>query len=333
MRILATGSEGNLMQWVINDLIELGHDVVGVDIVEQEELEDYQRRVPIGEYEFHQADLTDEQVVNDLVSGVDGIINAAASLYGVKGFHKYPADIMSNDLVLHRNILEAAKRHDIDRVVYISSSMVYECSEPPHKEEDFNDLITPKTDYGLSKVVGERLSMAFEEQYGIDYTIWRPFNVFVPHEKSEIYGESHVFADFLKKILIEQQNPMDIFGSGEQVRAFTWVGDVARGIANYSFDDRTANEAYNLANTDPITMKELANNIFDIGKDLGIIEGEDVLEFNTTRPPKDDVKTRIPSADKAKEHLGWEAVVPLDESLQTCVEYLPEMYDVDIDIQ
>lgn len=267
MRVLVTGSEGSLMQWTIKHLLELGHDILGVD--NHALYDDYKhtRVVNTEAYEFVEADLTDEARVYELTADVNGVINPAALIYGVKGFHEHPADILSNDVTIHRNLLKAAKEHDVDRVAYLSSLMVYEQDYPPHHESDVWETDIPSTDYGLSKVVGERYSMAFAEQYDVDYTIWRPFNIITPYERSEgEAGTSHVFADFLRKILIEKQNPMEIFGDGKQIRCFTWIDEVATAIATESFAPETRGEAFNLANPEPVTMMELARRIFDVGK-------------------------------------------------------------------
>ena len=169
--------------------------------------------------------------------------------------------------------------------------------------------------------------MAFEEQYGIKYTIWRPFNIITPYEKSEDEaGISHVFADFLRKILVEKQSPMEIFGDGEQIRCFTWIDEVAHAIAAQSFADATTNQAYNLANPEPVTMKELAQRIFKKGKERGIVEG-DTLEFDHVPIYDDDVKERIPSVKKAERDFGWDPDVKLDNSLKRCLDNVEEIYD------
>jgi nucleoside-diphosphate-sugar epimerase len=326
MKVLVTGSEGSLMQWTIKHLLENNQEVVGVDNHARYDEYEHTRVVEPEKYEFYKADLTEYDRVMDLVADVDAVINAAALIYGVKGFHEHPADILSNDLTVHRNILEAAAEHGLDRVAYLSSSMVYEQDDPPHHEDDVWTSAVPSTDYGLSKVVGERLSMAFEEQYDIEYTIWRPFNIITPYEKSEDEaGISHVFADFLRKILIEKQNPMEIFGDGEQIRCFTWIDEVANAIATQSFADSTANEAYNLANPEPVTMKELAQRIFEEGTKRGIITGN-TLEFEHVEIYDDDVKKRIPSVEKAEEDFDWDPQIKLNNSLERCINNMDEIY-------
>lgn len=323
MQVLVTGSEGSLMQWTIKHLLENGHDVVGADNHARYDDYDHVTIVENTEYDFEKVDLTDTEATFELFEkyDFDGVINAAAMIWGVKGFHEYPATILSNDLMIDRNTLEAAVEYDVERVAYISSSIVYEQDEPPHREGDERTAGIPSTDYGLSKLVGERFSEAFLEQYDIDYTIWRPFNVITPFEEAEDEaGMSHVFADFIRKLLEDKQNPLEVFGTGEQVRCFTYIDEVAEAIATQSFADVTRNEDYNLANPEPVTMKELARRIYAKGNERGIISDDRPLEFTHTEIYEDDVDRREPLVEKAAEHFGWEPQIKLDDSLDICLD-------------
>lgn len=315
MKVLVTGSEGSLMQWVIPKLIEDGHEVTGVDNFFRYGRSDKERA-----YEFVEGDLTNEDLVKDLLEDKDMVIQAAARIFGVKGFHKYPADILNRDVMLHQHILWHAKEK-VQKVVYISSSMVYErCESVPSFEEEVDEQRVPYTDYGLSKLMGERLCRAFKQQYGLDYTIWRPFNIITPLEEAEDeQGIAHVFADFVQRLLVEKRNPVPILGDGEQIRCFTWIDDVASAIAAHLDDPRTSGESFNLGNPRPTTMKELAQAIFDLGKKMGFDIPGDELEFEHLPIYGDDVRIRVPSIDKAKTVLGWEPTVPLEEALETCI--------------
>ena len=310
MRILVTGSEGSLMQFVIPFLIEAGHEVIGVDNFARYGVIERERN-----YEFVRGDLTDKGFVDRIMENVDGVIQAAALIYGVGGFHKYPADILSKDIVLHQNILWSMLKHGVEKIAYISSSMVYErCESHPSIESDAMDSIIPSTDYGLSKVVGERLCAAFAHQFNMKYVIWRPFNIITPHELAEKeQGMSHVFADFVKNLAVENKNPLPIIGDGEQIRCFTWIEDVAKLIADYSFADVTNNEVYNIGNPEPITMKDLARLIH---------RGPDPLEFVTVKEYHDDVTIRIPDVTKAQQDLGFQPTVKVAESVERCLDHL-----------
>lgn len=304
------------MRAAIPRLLEHGHTVRGVDNFVR-----YGAQAPPEGIEFLAGDLTDPAVVREAMQGVDGVIQAAAQIYGVAGFHRYPADILQKDTSLHGLILRQAVAQGTERVVYISSSMVYERTPEVAREADVANMLAPLTDYGLSKLMGERLSQAFAAQYGLPYTIWRPFNIIGLHEHAAGAdpGVSHVFADFIQRIVVERQNPMLILGDGLQVRSFTWIDDVAAAIAGYSFASQTRNEDFNLGNPEPVTMRELAQRIYGLCHELMGQQPAEPLRFLPEPSFADDVKVRIPSIEKAQAVLGWQPTVRLDEMLRRCI--------------
>ncbi len=318
MKILVTGSEGSLMQAVIPLLLKQGHIVRGVDNFSRYGVIERTRN-----YEFIRDDLTNPSFADSAVKGMDVVIQAAASIYGIGGFHKYRADILLKDLTLHQNILLSMIKHNVPKIAYISSSMVYEqCRQHPSKESDAFEAFIPQTDYGLSKLVGERMVIASAKQYGIKFVLWRPFNIITPHEKGENeQGMSHVFADMIRNIVINKANPLPIIGDGEQIRCFTWIQDVASGIAEHSFSSNTDNEIFNLGNPEPITVKQLATLIFKTAQKLSLIEKTDSeLQFHTSKSYSLDVKKRIPNVDKAKAILHWTPTKKVADSVALCLE-------------
>jgi len=316
MKILVTGSEGSLMQSVIPKLIKNGHSVIGVDNFSR-----YGKIERVRNYELIMGDLTDTNLVDKVTLNIDLIIQGAAIIYGVKGFHRYPADILGKDVTLHKNILSAALKNKVKKVVYISSSMVYERAENvPSEETDIDSMLIPLTDYGLSKLVGERLSIAYHNQYGLDFTIWRPFNIITPHEKAENeIGFSHVFADFIDRIIVKEENPLRVIGSGEQIRCFTWIDDVSDAIANFSTDSRSDNKIFNIGNPRPISMINLAKEIHSIAIKKNLIKNNP-LTFTSIDAPKDDVQIRIPSIDKISKEFNWLPKISLDNALTICID-------------
>ena len=318
MKILVTGSEGSLMQSTIPFFLQRGHDVLGVDNFGRHGRVNRQRN-----YDFVSGDLTDAEFCDEVVRGVDGVIQAAAQIYGVGGFHAYGADILAQDVALQRNILRAMVRQGVGHIAYISSSMVYErCLRHPSREEDADESLIPATEYGLSKLVCERLTRAFAKQYGITFTIWRPFNIITPHERAEgEQGTSHVFADFIKAIVVEKAAVLPIIGDGEQVRCFTWIEDVASGIAEHSFTKAAENGTFNLGNPQPITMRELAQLIHRTAGELGLVAPKGrPLAFASRKSYPDDVRVRIPDVSKARKELGWAPSLSVEASVRKCLE-------------
>ena len=308
------------MQSVIPKLIAQGHKVVGADSL-------MRYGVKHGEgYWFHQIDLANRNLTDAMIEQEkpDYIIQAAARIYGVGGFNKYCADILGEDITLHNNVLKAAVKNNVKRVIYISSSMVYEnCPQDvnaPVFENMLDSYPAPHTEYGLSKFTGERLSIAFAKQYGLDYTIWRPFNIITPHEKvnNQDLGVSHVFADFIENIVVKKLQPLPIIGDGSQIRCFTWIDEVANAIADHSFSEKTKNEIFNLGNQEPISMIELAALIHLVASEKGLITSDGLLT-ETVANYKNDVLVRIPDVSKAKEVLNWEAKIKVADSIRRCL--------------
>ena len=319
-KILVCGSEGSLMQAVIPKLIEQGHKVVGADSLMRYGVQHGK------DYGFHQIDLANPNLTSAMIEQEkpDYIIQAAARIYGVGGFNKYCADILGEDITLHNNVLKAAVKNNVKRVVYISSSMVYEnCPQDmdyPVFESMLDSYPAPNTEYGLSKFTGERLSIAMSKQYGLDYTIWRPFNIITPHEKvnNQDLGVSHVFADFIENIVVKKMNPLPIIGDGSQIRCFTWIDEVADAIADHSFAENTKNEIFNLGNQEPISMIELAALIHLIASEKGLITSDGLLT-ETVANYKNDVQVRIPDVIKADVILDWTAKIKVADSIRRCL--------------
>jgi nucleoside-diphosphate-sugar epimerase len=313
MKILVTGSEGSLMQAVIPKLLAQGHEITGVD-----NLYRYGKASELADrdYKLIRQDLSERDL--DLCQGYDVVFLAAAKIYGVGGFNHYCADIISDDTAIQGNILKSCALHGVKRVVYISSSMVYEtCVQDvnqPVTEDMVEDCPMPKTEYGVSKLLGERMCKAFRKQYGIDYTIWRPFNIITPHETSmSEQGFSHVFADYITNIVEKKLNPLPIIGDGHQIRCFTWIEDIANIIAEYSFSDATRNQSYNICNVEPISMIDLANKIH------ATLGTDQELRFQTVKNYANDVRVRIPSIDKLRTIIGNYDFQCVDASVKKCV--------------
>jgi len=322
MKILVTGSEGSLMQSVIPKLLNQGHTVVGVDnLYRHGEVSEIANKL----YPLLKIDLTDRSKTEDLCKDIDVVFLAAAKIYGVGGFNHYCGDIIADDIAIQGNIFQSCAKHNVKHVVYISSSMVYEtCIQDvnvPVTEDMVDSCEMPKTEYGISKLIGEKMCQAFHKQYNIDYTIWRPFNIITPNETGmNEQGFSHVFADYIKNLIVDNKNPLPIFGDGEQIRCFTWIEDVATIIAEYSFNEKSKNQVFNICNVEPITMKTLAHKIYSYIS--ATMEKDNPLKFITTKNFKHDVLVRIPSVNKFSNTFKKYDYQSVDKSIDICVKQI-----------
>lgn len=307
--ILITGSEGSLAQWMIQHHL-FNEDIVGIDNHQR-----YGETSRKRNYAFLPVDLRDTAAL-DLVfrnHKISFVFHCAAAIYGVGGFHKYSADILANNVITTANITEACVRHHVPKIAYISSSMVYErATEFPLTEGMTLDIAAPTTGYGFSKLAGERIIQQYHQQHGIDYVIWRPFNIVTPHEVSDDEpGIAHVMADLITKTR-QGQTPLEIFGNGEQIRCFTWIDSVSEFIAAWSRSHVTDNQIYNIGSETPTRILDLAQMIHQRLRPGIPFEWQSVATYS------DDVKNRVPDCSQARS-LGWRHDKTIEELVDLCI--------------
>ena len=310
-RILVTGGAGFIGSEVVKQLLKKGYGIRVVDDLSKKEA-----KVPES-CEFIKADLTDKKEAIKVFEGIDYCIHLAAKIGGIGYFHKYPATILSENNKLYSSVFEAAVKKGIRRLVYISSSMVFESTtEFPSKEEDVRQIPPPVTSYGFSKLIGEQYCVAFKEEYGLDYTICRPFNAYGINEApGEEVGYAHVIPDLIKKCL-QGQYPLELLGDGNQTRCFTHVSDIARGIIMAMESEKAVNEDFNLGSEKEMKMIDLAREIFS--------QCVSDKEFKVKCIPgfKYDIRRRVPSSKKAWRLLKWRQKVSLKSELPKIINWV-----------
>jgi UDP-glucose 4-epimerase len=309
--ILITGSEGSVANWIIKNNLN-DFQVIGLDNCKR-----YNKTHSDSSYILEKGDLCNIDWVDDMFARYqpDYVIHAAAQIYGVVGFHKYSADILGINAASTYSVLAACAKYAVKKVAYFSSSMVYERSETvPFREEQVDDLPCPYTGYGFSKLFGEKLLKEYNKQYGLNYVIWRPFNIVTPLEHFENEpGIAHVIPDMIKKIVIDRQRSIEILGSGEQTRCFTWIGDVADLVSQWSWNPVTDRQEFNIGGDTPITMIDLCKMIWAKTR----INEEFSCHHRESFP--DDVIVRIPDYSKAQKTFGWCHSKNLNEMIDICL--------------
>ena len=263
-------------------------------------------------------DLRDYAVAAEAVRGCDRVIHLAAIVGGIGNFHKYPHTLLENNHGLYNAIFRAAIDQQVERLTYVSSSMVFEnATSFPTSEDDLRTTAAPWSAYGFSKLAGEVYCRAAHDEHGLPYTICRPFNAYGPGEMPENEpGIAHMVPDVIRKVLAGQK-PLQIFGSGEQTRTLTYVDDIADGIVAATFSERAENEDFNISAAEEMTVAEIARVIWEeCGEDRGAFELEHVGSFEV------DVQRRWPDVSKAEQLLGWTAQVPVREGIRRTVEWL-----------
>jgi nucleoside-diphosphate-sugar epimerase len=329
VKVCVTGSEGFIGGYLVAELIAQGHEVVGVD-----DLSKYgttTRRHSPDAYSLVVGDVRDPEVIEVAIEGCDHVVAGAALIGGIEYFHRYPFDILASNERIIASTCDAARRaHDsgvLRKVTYISSSMVFESADRwPSVEGDELEMPPPRSAYGFQKLAVEYFARAAHQQYGLPFTIVRPFNCVGIGEARAIRasevtsGEirlalSHVVPDLVQKVL-RGQDPLHILGDGSQVRHYTYGGDLARGIVLAMASPDAEGESFNLSTSTATTVRQLAELIWQE------VRGDDPLSVVSDRPYEHDVQMRVPDTSKATRVLGFTATTELPEVLAEVVPWI-----------
>lgn len=330
-KVLLTGSSGFIGGYIVEELLAQGHEVVGVDNYSKygrvsKSYDDHPN------YKLVVADAQDVDLMTDLLSDCDHFIAGAALIGGISYFHTYAYDLIAqNERIIASSVDAAIAAHRngrLKKVTYMSSSMVFESTDRwPSKEGDERLVPPPLSSYGFQKLAVEYFARAAWDQYKLPYTIVRPFNC-VGIGESRALGDveihsgnvqlamSHVVPDLVQKVL-KGQDPLHILGSGDQVRHYTYGGDLARGIVVTLDHPAAMNQDFNISTPVGHTVAELAEVIWTK------IKGPEIPLSLVHDPGFEyDVAKRIPDVTKAKELLGFEATTSLSDMLDEVIPWI-----------
>lgn len=336
MRILVTGSAGFIAGYLVDELLKAGHEVIGID--------NYSKYGPIQKsydnnphYHFVEGDCKDTNLMKELIEDCDQVIAIAAMIGGITYFHTYAYDLLAENERITASTFDAAiwahKEKNLQKINVLSSSMVYEsCHEYPSREGFELQCPPPLSTYGFQKLACEYFAKGGWEQYKLPYTIIRPFNCVgigeqrAKNEQEIMSGNvrlamSHVVPDLVQKVY-KGQDPLHILGSGNQIRHYTYGGDLAKGIRLCVENDKALNEDFNLSIPTSTTVKELAEMIWTkLGK---------TNPFSCVSDPayEYDVQKRVPSVQKAKDILGFEATTDLSTILDEVIPWICDQIDL-----
>lgn len=310
-QILVTGGTGFIGSEVVRQLLEKGYHVRIADDLSKKTSKAYKG------CEFLKIDLTNKKAALLAMERTDCCIHLAAKIGGIGYFHKYPATVLSENNKMYSAVFEAAVAKKIKRIIYLSSSMVFESTDTfPSKERDILNIPPPVSSYGFSKLVGEWYCKSFKEEFGLNYTIIRPFNAYGINEApGEEVGYAHVVPDLIKKIL-SGQYPLELLGNGRQTRCFTHVSDIARGIIMAMECKKAENEDFNIGFEEEIKMIDLAKLLWVKCKANKPFKVKYVTGFRY------DIRRRVPSSHKAKKILGWKPEKKLEEELPVIIDWI-----------
>lgn len=331
MKILITGAAGFINGYLIPELLAAGHEVVGVDNFSK-----YGRLARTFDdhpaYRFVEGDAKDAALLRDLAADCDQLVAAAAMIGGISYFHEFAYDLLAENERILASTFDAAidsfRAGRLARIVVISSSMVYESTDVfPTPEGAQLTSPPPESTYGFQKLASEYFALGAWEQYQLPYTILRPFNCVGIGERRALRDAdvmsgnvklalSHVVPDLVLKAL-KGQDPLRILGEGNQVRHYTYGGDLARGIRLAMESDRAVNEDFNLSISTSTTVLELAEMVWRA------VHGPDrPFRFESDPPFEHDVQRRVPDVRKAEAVLGYRATTELPAMLDEVVPWI-----------
>ncbi len=313
-RVLVTGGVGMIGQALARRL--LGDPAYEVRVSDQRDPPLWMREG----CEIHTGDLRCVDQARRATAGTGVVIHCAAIVGGIANFHRLPHTLTEVNNALYNAVIRAALDAEVERFVYVSSSMVFERAERfPTPEDYLADCPVPRSAYGFSKLTGEVYCQAAHAEHGLPFTICRPFNAYGPGEMpTDEPGIAHAVPDLIRKVQAGQR-PLQIFGSGEQTRTLTHVDDIAAGIVAAMSSPAGLNEDFNISAADELTVAEIARLIWDV---CGADPHEFALEHLPSFPV--DVARRWPSVEKARRLLGWEAQVDLRDGLAATARWLAE---------
>ena len=248
------------------------------------------------------------------VNDQEVVMYLAASVAGIAYNMKHPASIFQDNIRPFLNTIEAAKDAGVERILVTSSACVYPrfCTIPTPESEGFLDLPEPTNlGYGVAKRAEELVGQMYAEEFGTRVAIARPYNAYGPRDDFEP-ETSHVIPALIRRIFREQEDPLVVWGSGNQSRSFLYVSDFARGLMEVTEHYAEA-DPLNLGSEDETTIRELVEELVQIHG--GNIE----VQFDESKP--EGQPRRACDTSKARRQIGFEATVPLREGLRKTVEW------------
>jgi UDP-glucose 4-epimerase len=311
--ILVTGGAGFIGSHLADALSDCTLRIVDDFSTGREE--NLQRRAAQGHLEIIRGDLRDWSILPGLLKGVDVVFHLACR--GVRHSIGHPLENHEINATATLQLLEAARRAEVERFVHVSSSEVYGTARSVPMDEDHPTF--PETVYGASKLAGECYARACHRTHGFPTIVVRPFNNFGPRSHHE--GDSGEVIPRFVVWALNGQAPV-IFGDGGQTRDFIYVEDTAHWLRRAAECDALVGQTVNLGSGNETSIRELADVVYDVVRSARIDP-----EFRPPRPG--DVRRHVADIAKAREILGFETRVSLREGIERLVDSLRSKGDVE----
>jgi len=319
MEILVTGGAGFIGGHLADSFVESGHDVTTVDILEpfydlglKRHNIDVARQTAAnsdGSYEFIEGSTTDKDLVDTIVEDIDVIYHQAAQA-GVRASVEEPTKVTEYNINGSQTILEAARKHGVERVINASSSSVY--GKPEYLPYDEQHPTEPVSPYGASKLAVEHYMRVYNEVYGLPTVSLRYFTVYGPRMRPNM-----AISNFVSRCM-RGKSP-EIYGDGKQTRDFTYIEDIVEANHRLLTDDGADGEIMNIGSTDNIDIATLAEVVRD--------EINPSLNIRYTEAREGDAEHTHAGISKANQLIGYEPSRDIREGVGEFIQWYKQNRD------
>jgi len=316
-RIIITGAAGFIGSNLTDALLEKGAEVIGIDNLFNGRLDNLEVALKNKKFEFHKGDIRDLNFLLDVFKDID-IVYHQAAFTSVPQSVKMPEncnDVNVNGIL---NVLNAARRMNVDKVIFASSSSIYGDTPTLPKREDMRRI--PISPYGVAKLACEAYMQVYHQVYGLKTTSLRYFNVFGPRQRDSPY--SGVIAIWLGNII--RNEDLIIFGDGKNSRDFTYIKDVILANLLAAHYD-AAGEILNIGAGSPINLTDLAKLM------LKILEKEH-LKITYSDPRPGDIIHSYADISKAMDLIRFKPEYDQERGLTDYFKWYSNRYKVDLNI-
>ena len=306
MRTVVTGAAGFIGRWVVKEFVERGHDVVGFDDLSNGSRENVEEFLGESSFEFVEGDVRNEAKVSGVLEDAEVCVHLAAKIDVQESIDDPEAHFEVN-VVGTQNVLEACRENGT-RLSLIGTCMVYDMADSEGGIDEEHP-VKPASPYAGSKLASENMAESYYHAYDLPVTVLRPFNTYGPFQKTDMEGG--VVSIFTSRDI--EGKTLKIFGDGTQTRDLMYVTDCARFIVDGTLEEDAVGEVINAGTGQDVSINELAELV---------ATGETEIEHVEHHHPQSEVQKLLCDPTKARELLGWEPEVSLEEGIENLREWL-----------
>jgi nucleoside-diphosphate-sugar epimerase len=258
--------------------------------------------------------LTDVIQVDKALSGVDIIIQAAATTSGVRDIVSQPDIHVTDNVLMNSLLFRSAFKHRLDHVVFFSCTVMLQSSDLPQIESDFdaNKEIHPRYfGAGWTKIYLEKMCEFYSRLGNTKFTAIRHSNIYGPHDKFDL-ERSHVFGATITKVMISKGN-LTVWGTGEEARDFLYVDDIFNMVSCVINKQKKNFEVYNCGTGTLVTIKDLVNRVI-------LLANKSIAVYYDLSMPSIGTSVCL-NYDKAQKEVGWRPNTSLDEGIKRTINW------------